>query len=89
MDSCELDPGGEYSEASPWYQYTERETKSVRKATDCELKTYKRACWQRNILPFAGAQRYEEMKKSFPHSSLVEALSPSLPPAKILSKLPH
>ena len=70
-------------------QYTERETKSVRKVSDCELKTYKRACWQRNILPFAGAQRYEEMKKSFPHSSLVEALSPSLPRAKILPKSPH
>ena len=89
MDSCELDPGGEESEASPQHQCTKRETKSVRKATDCELKTYKRACWQRNILPFAGAQRYEEMKKSFPHSSLVEALSPSLPPAMILPKSPH
>ena len=89
MDSCELDPGGEESEASPWYNNTERETKSVRKATDCELKTYKRACWQRNILPFAGAQRYEEMKKSFPHSSLDEALSPSLLPAQTLPKSPH
>ncbi|WP_298573926.1 hypothetical protein [uncultured Porphyromonas sp.] len=29
------------------------------------------------------------MKKPFPHSSLVEALSPSLPPAKILPKSPH
>ena len=89
MDSCELDPGGEDSEASPQHQCTKWETKSVRKATDCELKTYKRACWQRNILPFAGAQRYEEMKKSFPHSSPVEALSPSLPPAMILPKSPH
>ena len=89
MDSCELDPGGEESEASPQHQCTKWETKSVRKATDCELKTYKRAGGQRNILPFAGAQRYEEMKKSFPHSSLVEALSPSLPPAMILPKSPH
>ena len=70
-------------------QYTKRETKGVRKVSDCELKTYKRACWQRNILPFAGAQRYEEMKKSFPQSSLVEALSPSLLPAQTLPKSPH
>ncbi len=89
MGSCELDPGGEESEASPQHQCTKRETKSVRKATDCELKTYKRACWQRSILPFAGVQRYEEMKKPFPHSSLVEALSLSLFPAKILSKSAH
>ena len=88
MDSCELDPGGKESKASPQHQCTERETKSVRKVSDCELKTYKRACWQRNILPFAGAQRYEEMKKPFPHSFLVEALSPSLPPAKILPSQP-
>ena len=89
MDSCELDPGGEYSEASPQHQCTKWETKGVRKVSDCELKTYKRACWQRNIPPFAGVQRYEGMKKPSPHSSHTEAFSPSLPRAKILPKSPH
>ena len=66
MDSCELAPGGEEREASPQHQCTKRETKGVRKVSDCELKTYKRACWQRNIPPFAGVQRYEGMKNHSP-----------------------
>ena len=79
MDSCELDPGGEDSEASPQHQCTKWETKSVRKATDCELKTYKRACWQRNIPPFAGAQRYEEMKNHPPTAPPSKPLAPPYP----------
>ena len=79
MDSCELDPGGEESEASPQHQCTKWETKSVRKVSDCELKTYKRACWQRNIPPFAGAQRYEEMKNHPPTAPTPKPLAPPYP----------